>query len=107
MIVSAMVMRSCIFASLRMPGRSNPKPPAKRLLTRLHRAALIGVSALNLKRTLEIGSYQTAWTMLHRLRSVLVRAGRDRLAGIVEVDETYIGGRNLAGVVAERKGRRS
>jgi len=51
-----------------------------------------GISALSLKRTLEIGSYQTAWAMLHRLRSVLVRPGRDRLAGVVEVDETYIGG---------------
>lgn len=51
-----------------------------------------GISALSLKRTLEIGSYQTAWAMLHRLRSVLVRPGRDRLSGIVEVDETYIGG---------------
>jgi len=52
-----------------------------------------GISALSLKRTLEIGSYQTAWAMLHRLRSVLVRPGRERLTGIVEVDETYIGGR--------------
>ncbi len=51
-----------------------------------------GISALSLKRTLEIGSYQTAWTMLHRLRSVLVRPGRDLLTGVVEVDETYIGG---------------
>jgi transposase-like protein len=51
-----------------------------------------GISALSLKRTLEIGSYQTAWAMLHRLRSVLVRPGRDRLSGMVEVDETYIGG---------------
>ncbi len=51
-----------------------------------------GISALSLKRTLEIGSYQTVWAMLHRLRSVLVRPGRDRLAGTVEVDETYIGG---------------
>jgi len=51
-----------------------------------------GISALSLKRTLEIGSYQTAWAMLHRLRSVLVRPGRDRLTGTVEVDETYIGG---------------
>src|SRR6266545_4841376 len=51
-----------------------------------------GISALSLQRTLEIGSYQTAWTMLHRLRSVLVRPGRDRLTGAVEVDETYIGG---------------
>ena len=52
-----------------------------------------GISALSLKRTLEIGSYQTVWAMLHRLRSVLVRPGRERLAGTVEVDETYIGGR--------------
>jgi transposase-like protein len=51
-----------------------------------------GVAALSLKRTLGIGSYQTAWAMLHRLRSVLVRPGRDRLAGVVEVDETFIGG---------------
>lgn len=51
-----------------------------------------GVSALSVQRTLEIGSYQTAWAMLHRLRSVLVRPGRDRLAGTVEVDETCIGG---------------
>ena len=51
-----------------------------------------GISALSLKRTLEIGSYQTTWAMLHRLRSVLVRPGRERLAGVVEVDETYIGG---------------
>jgi len=51
-----------------------------------------GISALSLKRTLDIGSYQTAWAMLHRLRSVLVRPGRERLAGTVEVDETYIGG---------------
>ena len=51
-----------------------------------------GISALSVKRMLEIGSYQTAWAMLHRLRSVLVRPGRDRLTGVVEVDETYIGG---------------
>jgi len=53
-----------------------------------------GISALSLKRTLDIGSYQTAWAMLHRLRSVLVRPGRERLAGTVEVDETLIGGRD-------------
>jgi transposase-like protein len=51
-----------------------------------------GISALSLQRSLEIGSYQTAWAMLGRLRSVLVRPGRDRLGGRVEVDETYIGG---------------
>ena len=51
-----------------------------------------GISALSLKRVLEIGSYQTAWAMLHRLRSVLVRPGRELLTGTVQVDETYIGG---------------
>jgi hypothetical protein len=51
-----------------------------------------GVSALGLQRSLEIGSYQTAWMLLHRLRSVLVRPGRDRLGGVVDVDETYFGG---------------
>jgi transposase-like protein len=47
---------------------------------------------LSLQRSLEIGSYQTAWAMRHRVRSVLVRPGRERLQGTVEVDETYIGG---------------
>ena len=51
-----------------------------------------GVSAQSVQRALEIGSYQTAWAMLHRLRSVPVRPGRERLTGIVEVDETFIGG---------------
>ncbi len=59
-----------------------------------------GISALSLQRALEIGSYQTAWAMLHRLRQVLVRPGRDRLAGRVEVDETYIG-KALVGVAVE------
>ena len=51
-----------------------------------------GVSALSLHRLLEFGSYQTAWAMLHRLRSVLVRPGRELLTGKVEMDETFIGG---------------
>ncbi len=51
-----------------------------------------GISALSLQRTLEIGSYQTAWAMPGRPRSVLVRPGRNRLSGTAEVDETYIGG---------------
>jgi hypothetical protein len=51
-----------------------------------------GISALSLQRSLEISSYQTAWAMLGRLRSVLVRPGRDLLADTVEVDETYTGG---------------
>jgi hypothetical protein len=66
-----------------------------------------GVSALSLKRTLEIGSYQTAWAMLHRLRSVLVRPGRERLTGTVEVDETFIGGEEPGLKGGRAKGKKS
>ena len=51
-----------------------------------------GVSALGLQRVLGLGSYHTAWTWLHKLRRAMVRPGRDRLTGTVEVDETYLGG---------------
>jgi transposase-like protein len=50
-----------------------------------------GVSALGLQRVLGLGSYKTAWAILHKLRRAMVRPGRDRLKGIVEVDETYWG----------------
>jgi transposase-like protein len=49
-----------------------------------------GVSALGLQRVLGLGSYQTAWTMLHRFRRAMVRPGRESLKGTVEVDETFI-----------------
>jgi transposase-like protein len=51
-----------------------------------------GVSALSLQRVLGLGSYETAWALLHKLRRAMVRPGRDRLAGEVEADETYVGG---------------
>ena len=51
-----------------------------------------GASALGLQRVLGLGSYRTAWAWLHKLRRAMVRPGRDRLSGRVEVDETYIGG---------------
>ncbi len=51
-----------------------------------------GASALGLQRVLGLGSYQTAWAWLHKLRRAMVRPGRERLSGNVEVDETYIGG---------------
>lgn len=57
-----------------------------------------GASALGLQRILGFGSYRTAWNWLHKLRRAMVRPGRDRLAGIVEVDEIFIGG--------ERSGKR-
>jgi transposase-like protein len=51
-----------------------------------------GASALGLKNILGLGSYRTAWTWLHKLRRAMVRPGRDRLAGVIEMDESYIGG---------------
>ena len=51
-----------------------------------------GLSAMSLQRSMGLGSYQTAWTMLQKLRRAMVRPGRDRLRGTVDVDETYWGG---------------
>lgn len=51
-----------------------------------------GVSALGLQRVLGLGSYQTAWTWLHKLRRAMVRPGRELLTGEVEVDEAFLGG---------------
>jgi transposase-like protein len=50
-----------------------------------------GVNALGLQRVLGLGSYQTAWAMLHRLRRAMIRPGRERLHGLVEVDECWVG----------------
>jgi transposase-like protein len=51
-----------------------------------------GVSALSLQQQLGFGSYETAWAWLHKLRRAMVRPDRDLLAGVVELDETFIGG---------------
>ena len=51
-----------------------------------------GASALGRQRVLGLGGDLTAWSWLHQLRRAMVRPGRDRLAGEVEVDETYVGG---------------
>ncbi|CAN7388306.1 IS1595 family transposase [Variovorax sp. LjRoot84] len=68
-----------------------------------------GVSALGLQRVLGLGSYQTAWAMLHRLRRAMVRPERERLSGIVEVDETYlaISDREQLAARGRGKGRKS
>jgi transposase-like protein len=50
-----------------------------------------GVSALGLQRVLGLGSYQTAWAWLHKLRRAMVRPDRELLDASVEVDETLIG----------------
>lgn len=77
-----------------------------------------GASALALQHVLGLGSYVTAWTWLHKLRRAMVRPGRERLSGHVEVDETFVGaleegvrGRGtekkvLVVVAVEHKGRR-
>ena len=51
-----------------------------------------GKSALQFQRQVQLKRYETAFTMLHKLRAAMVRTGRDTLNGLVEVDETYIGG---------------
>ena len=66
-----------------------------------------GVSAQSLQRALDIGSCQTAWAMLGRLRSVLVRPGRDLLADAVEVDETFIGGEEPGPRGGRARGKKS
>jgi hypothetical protein len=77
-----------------------------------------GASALGLQHVLGLGSYQTAWAWLHKLRRAMVRPGRDRLTGRVEVDETYWGAgeegvrgrqlvnRALIAIAVEQVGRR-
>lgn len=54
-----------------------------------------GISALGLQRALGLSSYRTTLRWMHKLRHAMVRPGRDRLSGIIEVDETYIGGKEL------------
>jgi len=57
-----------------------------------------GMSALGLQRVLGLGSYKTAWAMLHKLRRAMVRPGRDRLDGVVEVDEAYWSGEETGAI---------
>ncbi len=52
-----------------------------------------GGSAKGLQRLLGLGSYQTAWAWLHKLRRAMIRAGREPLEGPVEIDDAFIGGR--------------
>ena len=75
------------------------------------------VSALGLQRALGLGSYETSWAWLHKLRRAMVRPGRDRLAGEIEADETDVGGpeegkrgrqvesKAIVAVAAEQRGR--
>jgi transposase-like protein len=51
-----------------------------------------GYSAKSLHTQLGFGSYETAWCILHKFRRAMVFHGRKFLSGVVEVDETYVGG---------------
>lgn len=62
-----------------------------------------GASALGLQRVLGLGSYQTAWAWLHKLRRAMVRPGRDQLTGPVEVDESLVGGVGTRGRSTAKK----
>jgi len=76
-----------------------------------------GASALGLQRAIGIGCYKTAWTWLHKLRRAMVCPDRDQLRGVVQVDETYVGGEKpgkrgrgakgkaLVVIAVERRGR--
>ncbi len=80
-------------AGTRLHGSRQP------LSTWLYAAYLVstltpGISALQLQRQLGLSRYETAFQMLHKIRSVLVAPGRERLRGQVEVDETFIGGKD-------------
>jgi transposase-like protein len=65
-----------------------------------------GISALHLQRQLGLGSYRTAWHMAHRIREAMKETGpRAPLAGTVEVDETYVGGKPRKGTGTNKRGR--
>jgi transposase-like protein len=64
-----------------------------------------GVSALQLQRNLGLGSYRTAWHLAHRIREAMKKeplAGM--LQGIVEADETYVGGKPRPGTGKHKTG---
>lgn len=65
-----------------------------------------GMSAVGLQRVLGLRSYKVAWALLHKLRRAMVRPGREKLRGLVEVDETYWGAREK-GVVGRKTKRKA
>src|SRR6266851_9019223 len=62
-----------------------------------------GISACQIQRTLGIGSYKTAWYLCHRIRSAMVESQKQMLDGIIEIDETYVGGKARRGLPKKDK----
>ena len=54
-----------------------------------------GMSAMQIQRIMGFGSYKTAWYVCHRIRTALQDKEFRKLMGIVEVDETFIGGKGI------------
>ncbi len=52
-----------------------------------------GISAKQMQRDLGIGGYKTAWYLNHRIREAMAEGNIPMLGGIVEIDETYVGGK--------------
>lgn len=52
-----------------------------------------GMSACQIQRSLGIKTYKTAWYLCHRIRAAMLETNKAKLDGIVEIDETYVGGR--------------
>ena len=68
-----------------------------------------GISAKDLQRIMGFGSYETAWTWLHKLRAAMVRSDSEPLGPFVQADEAFVGGKGgvkeLVLVAAEANGR--
>ena len=69
-----------------------------------------GISAKDLQRIMGFGSYETAWTWLHKLRAAMVRSNSEPLGPFVQADEALVGGKGgpnkeLVLVAAEANGR--
>lgn len=88
---------------------SDSKIPLHKWLLAIHLmcSSKKGVSAHQLFRNLDLGSYRTAWFMAHRIRWALGQEPiASKLTGVFEIDELWIGGKNRPRTLAEVEARR-